>query len=151
MQPENIPKAAISVEGTDAEISDQLSNSADSEQNQADFVSPTGTAPPASDTLEESREEIDHSPIIPEIDEVNTAVKFQLIPISEVAGRNAVGEVVERILKDGEVMKLGRLIVRDGQTTIKGKKPATEIDSWFTSKVVSRLHAEIWSKDGQVN
>lgn len=41
-------------------------------------------------------------------------------------------------------------MIKDGQATIKGTKKATELDIWFTSKVVSRLHAEIWTKDGQL-
>ncbi|KAJ2994891.1 hypothetical protein HDV02_001257 [Globomyces sp. JEL0801] len=76
-------------------------------------------------------------------------VKFQLIPISETPGKSAIGTVLERKLKLGETIKIGRQIVRDGQATIKGNKKATDIDIWFTSKVVSRLHAEIWTKDGQ--
>lgn len=135
-------KVSISVEATDAENDDQQSNSGDYEGRADVVVSPSNTFPPVEESTEDSLNE--------RRAEDPNAVKFQLIPISEVAGRNAVGEVVERVLKDGEVMKLGRLIVRDGQTTIKGKKPATEIDTWFTSKVVSRLHAEIWSKEGQV-
>jgi hypothetical protein len=81
----------------------------------------------------------------------NAVVRFQLIPISETPGKAAVGEVVERKLKEGELMKLGRQIIKDGQAIIKGNKKATELDVWFVSKVVSRLHAEIWTKDGQVN
>ncbi|KAI8895536.1 hypothetical protein BC833DRAFT_600936 [Globomyces pollinis-pini] len=77
-------------------------------------------------------------------------VKFQLIPISETPGKSAIGTVLERKLKLGETIKIGRQIVRDGQATIKGNKKATDIDIWFTSKVVSRLHAEIWTKDGQL-
>jgi pSer/pThr/pTyr-binding forkhead associated (FHA) protein len=80
----------------------------------------------------------------------NAFVKFQLIPVSITEGKSAVGEVVERKLKEGQVMKLGRQVIKDGQATIKGNKKATEIDCWFTSKVVSRLHAEIWTKDGQL-
>ncbi|KAJ3275364.1 hypothetical protein HDV01_000656 [Terramyces sp. JEL0728] len=80
----------------------------------------------------------------------NALLRFQLIPISETPGKAAVGEVLERKIKPGLTIKIGRQIVRDGQTTIKGNKKATEIDIWFTSKVVSRLHAEIWTKDGQL-
>jgi hypothetical protein len=80
----------------------------------------------------------------------NAYVKFQLIPISETPGKSAVGDVAERKLVVGDVMKLGRMFMRDGQATINGTKAATEIDVWFQSKVVSRLHAEIWTKDGQV-
>jgi hypothetical protein len=77
-------------------------------------------------------------------------VRFQLIPISDTPGKAAVGEVVERRLKEKDTIKLGRQVVRDGQATIKGNKKATELDVWFSSKVVSRLHAEIWVKEGEV-
>lgn len=80
----------------------------------------------------------------------DVVVKFQLIPISELHGKPAVGEVVERCLKERETIKIGRQVVRDGQATIKGTRKATELDVWFISKVVSRLHAEIWLKGGQV-
>ncbi|KAJ3319973.1 hypothetical protein HDV06_005791 [Boothiomyces sp. JEL0866] len=80
----------------------------------------------------------------------NALLRFQLIPISETPGKAAIGEVLERKIKTGQTIKIGRQIVRDGQTTVKGNKKATEIDIWFTSKVVSRLHAEIWTKDGQL-
>ncbi|KAJ3258256.1 hypothetical protein HK103_003737 [Boothiomyces macroporosus] len=80
----------------------------------------------------------------------NAFLRFQLIPISETPGKAAIGEVLERKIKTGQTIKIGRQIVRDGQTTVKGNKKATEIDIWFTSKVVSRLHAEIWTKDGQL-
>ncbi|KAJ3345761.1 hypothetical protein HDU91_007248 [Kappamyces sp. JEL0680] len=88
----------------------------------------------------------------------DACIKFQLIPISETPGKAAVGEVVERRLKERDIIKVGRQVVRDGQATIKGSKKATELDIWFSSKVVSRygcdgdtrLHAEIWTKDGQL-
>ncbi|KAJ3304041.1 hypothetical protein HDV03_003155 [Kappamyces sp. JEL0829] len=80
----------------------------------------------------------------------DACIKFQLIPISETPGKAAVGEVVERRLKERDIIKVGRQVVRDGQATIKGSKKATELDVWFSSKVVSRLHAEIWTKDGQL-
>ncbi|KAI8910777.1 SMAD/FHA domain-containing protein [Gorgonomyces haynaldii] len=76
------------------------------------------------------------------------SMRFQLIPFSDIPGRSAVGEVLERRLKDGRVMRFGRQVIKDGQPAVKGNKKATEVDAWFTSKVVSRLHAEMWYKDG---
>lgn len=82
---------------------------------------------------------------------IDKSVKFQLIPISDTPGRHAVGEVVERRLGDGRMMQLGRQVVKDGQPVVKGNKKSTEVDVWFTSKVVSRLHAEMWVKNGTVH
>eukprot|EP00842_Homolaphlyctis_polyrhiza_P001967 jgi/Hompol1/2771/HPOL_002307-RA len=78
------------------------------------------------------------------------SIRFQLIPVSNIPGRPIVGEVIERKLKDSQHMRLGRQVVRDGQTTVKGNKQPTEVDIWFTSKVVSRLHAEMWVKESQI-
>lgn len=78
-------------------------------------------------------------------------VRFQLIPFSDIPNRAPVGEVIERRIKEGQVIRIGRQIVRDGQPIVKGNKQATDIDIWFTSKVVSRLHAEMWVKDSQVS
>lgn len=86
----------------------------------------------------------------PDLGKENEFVVFQLIPISEEPDKPAVGEVMERKITLGDVIKIGRKIIRDGQVIIKGTKKATELDIWYTSKVVSRLHAEIWTKDGQV-
>jgi hypothetical protein len=80
----------------------------------------------------------------------DVGIKFQLIPISDIPGRNAVGEVVERTLTEGKHMRIGRQINKDGQISIKGNKKSTDVDCWFTSKVVSRLHCELWVKDGTV-
>ncbi|KAI8847045.1 SMAD/FHA domain-containing protein [Chytridium lagenaria] len=49
----------------------------------------------------------------------------------------------------GLFLKIGRLVVKDGQTQPpKGK--SSDLDIWYTSKVVSRTHAEVWAKDGQI-
>lgn len=75
----------------------------------------------------------------------NACIKFQLIPISETPGRPAIGEVIERSLKEKDVIKLGRQVIRDGQATIKGNKKATEMDVWFTSKVPFSSLFERWN------
>ncbi|KAI8998295.1 hypothetical protein BC832DRAFT_595126 [Gaertneriomyces semiglobifer] len=78
-------------------------------------------------------------------------ITIQLIPFSETPGRPALGEVVERKLKDGQLVRIGRQVVRDGQPSVaKGQKQPTENDIWFTSKVVSRNHSEMWVRDNQV-
>ncbi len=118
------------------------------EENLNMVMSPVHVAPPELQEAPEENQQNDA--IVVQGTGENAFVKFQLIPISQTEGRAAVGEVVERQLKEGQVMKLGRQVMKDGQATIKGDKKATEIDVWFTSKVVSRLHAEIWTKDGQV-
>ena len=78
-------------------------------------------------------------------------VKFQLVPFAEEGVEiNKSVEFTERSLKDGMIMRIGRQVVKDGKTVpaVNGKNP--ELDVWYTSKVVSRIHAEMWSKDGQV-
>jgi hypothetical protein len=93
------------------------------------------------------------SPISP--DSANSAlpfvqpgtIRFQLIPFSDIPGRSVTGEVVERSLNEGSVMHIGRQVIKDGQIIQKSKKKPTELDVWFTSKVVSRTHAEMWVKD----
>ena len=75
----------------------------------------------------------------------DACIKFQLIPISETPGRPAIGEVIERSLKEKDVIKLGRQVIRDGQATIKGNKKATEMDVWFTSKVPLSTLFERWN------
>jgi hypothetical protein len=104
----------------------------------------------ADDAQAQDRQEAPGQQIVIQGSGENAFVKFQLIPVSITEGKSAVGEVVERKLKEGQIMKLGRQVIKDGQATIKGNKKATEVDCWFTSKVVSRLHAEIWTKDGQL-
>jgi pSer/pThr/pTyr-binding forkhead associated (FHA) protein len=78
------------------------------------------------------------------------SVRFQLIPVSDSPSRHAVGEVLERRLGEGRMMHMGRQVVKDGQIMVKDLKKPTEVDAWFTSKVVSRLHAEMWVKESTV-
>ena len=55
---------------------------------------------------------------------------------------------IERDLIEGMVVKIGRQVNRPGNNN---DNIANDNAIWFKSKVVSRSHAEIWAKDGQVN
>ncbi|KAI8823666.1 uncharacterized protein EV422DRAFT_521911 [Fimicolochytrium jonesii] len=78
-------------------------------------------------------------------------IRVQLIPHSDVAGRPPIGDVIERTFKEGTPVRIGRQVLRDGQPAVaKGQKAPQEQDVWFSSKVVSRNHAEMWVKDGQI-
>ena len=77
-------------------------------------------------------------------------IQFQLIPASENPTKPALGEVIERIIKEGVVLAIGRLVLKDGQQSTKGNKPQGEDDIWFNSKVVSRSHAELWVREHQL-
>lgn len=79
----------------------------------------------------------------------NSSVHFQFIPIN-LPGRLALFESIERTLAEGIIVKIGRQIQKNGQLTIKGNKIATDYDIWFTSQVISRLHCEMWVKNGIV-
>lgn len=54
---------------------------------------------------------------------------------------------IERDLIEGMVVKIGRQVNRPGNNN---DNIANDNAIWFKSKVVSRSHAEIWAKDGQV-
>lgn len=138
LMPGNLELEIIDNDGDVSEKEDDLQGSQDAVSNSDLPASPTTPVSNSAEPLQLT------GPV------ENQFVRFQLIPISETPGRPAIGSVCERKLKVGETIKIGRQVVRDGQATIKGNKKATELDIWFTSKVVSRLHAEIWTKDGQV-
>jgi len=55
-------------------------------------------------------------------------------------------EPIERNLVEGVVAKIGRQVNRPTNNAAQASKESI----WFQSKVVSRSHAEIWAKDGQV-
>jgi len=57
-------------------------------------------------------------------------------------------ETIERDLIEGMVVKIGRQVNRPGNNN--NDNIANDNAIWFKSKVVSRSHAEIWAKDGQV-
>ncbi|KAI9197404.1 uncharacterized protein BJ171DRAFT_570793 [Polychytrium aggregatum] len=78
-------------------------------------------------------------------------IHIQLIPYNPDPTKAAPSiDIIERKLKDGSILRIGRQVIRDGQATGKQGKNSEGMDVWFTSKVVSRNHAEIWSKDGLV-
>jgi hypothetical protein len=74
------------------------------------------------------------------------SIRFQLIPVNETAKK---GELLERKLKPGQIMRIGRQVVKDGQPVQSPK--TSDVDAWFQSKVISRSHAEIWVREGLVN
>jgi pSer/pThr/pTyr-binding forkhead associated (FHA) protein len=41
-------------------------------------------------------------------------------------------------------------VIREGQPVMRANRILLDHDIWYISKVVSRIHAEIWAKDGQV-
>jgi pSer/pThr/pTyr-binding forkhead associated (FHA) protein len=94
------------------------------------------------------------SPIAPPLDSltseiVGRSIKFQSIELKE--NGEETGKVIERNLNEGDHMRLGRLMIRDGQQILAGSnKKQTDLDIWFSSHVVSRIHAEMCLKDGLV-
>ncbi|KAJ3010637.1 hypothetical protein HKX48_007305 [Thoreauomyces humboldtii] len=90
-------------------------------------------------------------PLTPSTPTDSGVIRIQLIPHSDVVGRPALGDVVERSFKEGMALRIGRQVLKDGlPTVVKGQKQPKEDDIWFASKVVSRNHAEMWVKDGQI-
>jgi pSer/pThr/pTyr-binding forkhead associated (FHA) protein len=79
-----------------------------------------------------------------------SSVAIQLVPHSDSPAQPPIGEVVERKLKEGRILKIGRQVMRDGQPVMRGNKVLLEDDIWFVSKVVSRIHAELWTREGVV-
>lgn len=104
--------------------------------NELDDASPMNTSEPTSPSA---------NPPIPQ-----SSLQFQLIPFSEIANRPPIGEVVERKIVEGQILKIGRQVIRDGQPVMRGNKILVDEDIWFISKVVSRIHAELWIKDNQL-
>ncbi|KAI9357270.1 hypothetical protein DFJ73DRAFT_640704, partial [Zopfochytrium polystomum] len=80
------------------------------------------------------------------------SVDVQLIPFVEGGGPpNPTVKMEVRHLREGLVLRVGRQVVKDGHVvTPPSKRANTELNVWYTSKVVSRSHAEMWIKDGQV-
>lgn len=78
-----------------------------------------------------------------ELIKTSDSIKFQLIPISFTPGKSAVGEVAERTIKETQKIRMGRKAAGEN-------KRETELDIWYSSKVVSRAHCEMWLKDGVV-
>ncbi|KAJ3416144.1 hypothetical protein HDV05_002789 [Chytridiales sp. JEL 0842] len=88
------------------------------------------------------------------VDETKPSVRFQLIPYHEdPANINKSLTLVERELEESKVIRIGRQVVRDGQPVPppRGKlSKNADLDVWYVSKVVSRNHAELWLRDGQL-
>ncbi len=58
---------------------------------------------------------------------------------------------IERDLFDGVTVKIGRQVNKNnGQPNLQNSIAANKDCIWFKSKVVSRSHAEMWVRDGQV-
>ncbi len=98
------------------------------------------------DVLEEVAEPEPELPKIPRMPFQGTSiilqsVKFKLSPISTGRGRNILGPPSIRTVEEGQKIKLGR------KTTAANPD---EINVWFTAKIISRSHCEIWLKDGVV-
>jgi pSer/pThr/pTyr-binding forkhead associated (FHA) protein len=82
--------------------------------------------------------------------QIGPSISFQLIPFSDIPSKPPLGEVVERTIKEGQILRIGRQVFRDGQPVMRGTKILGDEDIWFVSKVVSRIHAELWFKDNQL-
>ena len=78
----------------------------------------------------------------------NMDIDVKFTPYSETGVPPSSIMLVDRKLKDGMTLKLGRQVIKDGE--FQTKENMHGLDIWFSSKVVSRIHAEVWAKDGQV-
>ncbi|KAJ1528234.1 hypothetical protein HK096_010183, partial [Nowakowskiella sp. JEL0078] len=79
-------------------------------------------------------------------------VHIQLMPHSENQDiKPNLKEVIDRKIKEGQPVRIGRQVIKEGQPQGRAANPLLQgSDVWLTSKVVSRNHAEMWVKDGQV-
>lgn len=77
-------------------------------------------------------------------DDETDIFNLQLLPYSDIPGRTPLGELIERKFKEGTSIRIGRQVIRDGIPVGKAK----DGDVWFSSKVVSRIHCEMWCRDG---
>jgi len=84
--------------------------------------------------------------------EIPPPIRLLLVPYNEVGTRTtnlssppSLFDAIERNLAQNVISKVGRLV--RGQ---QEKAPIGSEHIWFKSKVISRHHAEIWAKDGQV-
>ncbi|KAJ3221834.1 hypothetical protein HK099_003056 [Clydaea vesicula] len=76
-------------------------------------------------------------------------IRLQLIPWSTVPMiKPVLNELVERRVKEGQTFRVGRQVQREGVPA--SAEPLNPLDVWFTSKVVSRAHAEFSIKDGLI-
>lgn len=75
-------------------------------------------------------------------------ISFQLIPHSEGGHPPLSVPLIQRTLREAVILKVGRQVIKDGQLQTKANDHG--LDIFFLSKVVSRIHAEMWAKDGQL-
>ncbi|KAJ3138813.1 hypothetical protein HK100_012209 [Physocladia obscura] len=125
------------IENFENEAANQSENSANPTSAQ---TSPNTVAP-----IENKEEAID------EIPEVLRELHFQLIPFTSQGQQpNQSLECIERKVHEGEVVRIGRKVVKNGvEQLLEGQKDSL-LNIWYQSKVVSRCHAEIWIADGQL-
>ncbi|KAJ3387084.1 hypothetical protein HDU84_001057 [Entophlyctis sp. JEL0112] len=94
---------------------------------------------------EEKEEEEDQVP------EVMRKLHFQLIPFAAQGQHpNPTVECVERKIREGEVVRIGRKVVKSGNEHTPEGQDDSPLNVWYSSKVVSRNHAELWIADGQL-
>ncbi|KAI8621031.1 hypothetical protein BC830DRAFT_1058647 [Chytriomyces sp. MP71] len=76
---------------------------------------------------------------------------FQLIPyVSPGQPPNPTVECIERKIREGEIVRIGRKVSKYGHEQLLEDKKDSPLDVWYQSKVASRSHAEIWIQDGQL-
>ncbi|KAJ3384190.1 hypothetical protein HDU84_003094 [Entophlyctis sp. JEL0112] len=85
------------------------------------------------------------------VPEVMRKLHFQLIPFAAQGQQpNPTVECVERKIREGEVVRIGRKVVKNGYDGTAERQDDGPLNIWYVSKVVSRNHAEMWISDGQL-
>ncbi|KAJ3210463.1 hypothetical protein HDU67_005272 [Dinochytrium kinnereticum] len=135
----------IHVESNENDESDTGSHSA-----QPEPVPPSEEAEePSSQSLQAATQQ--RAKPIQTVNPENQCVRVQLIPFAEPPNRIVTGhEMMERRMKEGATVRIGRMVVKDGQPQMPKPGKGSDNDIWYTSKVVSRTHAEMWVKEGQI-
>ncbi|KAJ3284030.1 hypothetical protein HDU79_008586 [Rhizoclosmatium sp. JEL0117] len=86
-----------------------------------------------------------------EVPEVMRELHFQLIPfVQQGQPPNPTVECMERKIQEGEIVRIGRKVVKNGVEQLLDGQKDSPLNVWYQSKVVSRNHAEIWIQDGQL-
>lgn len=75
--------------------------------------------------------------------------KVQLVPGADGDRASSYQETVTRDLSEGSPIKIGRFVAKDTPSGVRDSDSDRHI--WFPSKVISRAHAEMWVRDGQVS
>jgi hypothetical protein len=73
-------------------------------------------------------------------------IKFQLIPICTIPGKAAIGDVSECLIDLNQKIRIGRKATQENSPA----KKENDFNIYYTSKVVSRNHCEVFLKDGSV-